>query len=358
MTQEPNGTSKNDTAAPPDPLVVNSSANLPTTANGRSSDASEPKEPKAEKYDPHFTDNVINATGPKASPRFRTVIGSLTRHLHDFCRENEVTVEEWMGAVDFLNRSGQMSTDRRNETQLVSDILGIESLVDEITYTLASDAPNQPTATAILGPFWRKDAPLRSMGDSIVRSHIPNGEHTWLHGRVLDLTTSEPIANAELDVWHTAPNGLYEQQDAEQPDMNLRGRFVTGADGYFEFTCLRPTSYPIPYDGPAGELLQKLDRHPMRPAHVHFIVSAEGYKPLVTQVFDRRDEKIGDDAVFAVKDSLVVDFVPIGEEARRKGRTEQFELEYDFRLVSFEEAKANGMAGLQQESVGAVGAVS
>ena len=250
-----------------------------------------------------------------------------------------------------INRSGQMSTDRRNETQLVSDILGIESLVDAITYTLTSHARNQPTATAILGPFWRKDAPLRAMGDSIVRNHIPDGEYTWVHGRVLDYTTDEPVAAAELDVWHTAPNGLYEQQDPEQPDMNLRGRFVTGADGAFEFTCLRPTPYPIPYDGPAGELLKRLDRHPMRPAHVHFIVSADGYKPLVTQVFDRRDEKIGDDAVFAVKESLVVDFV----ELKQEGRTEQFELVYDFRVVRFEEG-ADG-AGVEQESLGAVGAV-
>ena len=188
-----------------------------------------------------------------------------------------------------LNRAGKMSDDRRNETQLVHDVLGIESLVDEITYTLASQADDQPTATAILGPFWRTNAPRRKMGDSIVLNEIPDGDHTYLFGQVTDWTTGKPIEDAELDVWHTAPNGLYEQQDPNQPDMNLRGRFKTGVDGNFSFYCLRPTSYPIPYDGPAGQLLKMLDRHPYRPAHIHFIVSAPGYKPLVTQIFDKRD---------------------------------------------------------------------
>jgi catechol 1,2-dioxygenase len=164
-----------------------------------------------------------------------------------------------------------MSDDRRNEGQLVCDVLGLESLVDEITYTLASEANDQPTATAILGPFWRKDAPRRNMGDCIV-SGIDDGDRTLMHGQVLDFKTGQPIEGAELDVWHTAPNGLYEQQDPDQPDYNLRGRFTTGKDGTYNFYCLRPTSYPIPFDGPAGKILQMLDRHPYRPAHIHFIV--------------------------------------------------------------------------------------
>jgi len=154
--------------------------------------------------------------------------------------------------------------------------------------------------------------------------------------------TGQPIENAELDVWHTAPNGLYEQQDPNQPDMNLRGRFTTGPDGKYSFYCLRPTSYPIPFDGPAGKVLQLLDRQPMRPGHIHFIISAPGYRSLVTQVFDKRDKLIHNDVAFAVKDSLVVDFEP------RKGDAKaQFELPYDFKLVSNEEAKkqaANGTA--------------
>jgi len=163
---------------------------------------------------------------------------------------------------------------------------------------------------------------------------------THMHGTVTDYTTGQPIQNVEIDVWHTAPNGLYEQQDPEQPDMNLRGRFYTDASGHYDFYCLRPTPYPIPNDGPAGKLLELLDRHPMRPAHIHFIISADGYKPVVTQIFDRTDKHITDDSVFAVKDSLVVDFKPL--EGNPKA---QFELPYDFKLVSFEEAKKNGMKG-------------
>jgi catechol 1,2-dioxygenase len=167
-----------------------------------------------------------------------------------------------------------MSTDRRNEGQLVCDIFGLESLVDEITYKLASDAADEPTATAILGPFWRKDAPEKQMGDTIVSGFEDKGDRTWMHGIVTDFKTGKPIEGALLDVWHTAPNGLYEQQDDNQPEMNLRGRFTTGKDGRYEFYCLRPVPYPIPYDGPAGKILQALDRHPYRPAHIHFIVGS------------------------------------------------------------------------------------
>lgn len=166
-----------------------------------------------------------------------------------------------------------MSDDRRNEGQLVCDVLGLESLIDEITYKLASEAQDEPTATAILGPFWRKDAPQKQMGDTIVSGIDEEGHRTWMHGIVTDFMTGEPIEGAVLDVWHTAPNGLYEQQDPNQPDMNLRGRFTTGKDGTYQFYCLRPVPYPIPYDGPAGAILKALDRHPYRPAHIHFIVS-------------------------------------------------------------------------------------
>ncbi|GAB7359697.1 hypothetical protein MBLNU230_g6872t1 [Neophaeotheca triangularis] len=292
---------------------------------------------RASRFDPDFTQSVINATGPKANPRLKQVIGSLIQHLHDFARENEITVDEWMAATELINEAGRMSDNKRNEGQLLQDILGIESLVDEITYKKASEALDAPTASAILGPFWRKDAPRRAMGDSIVTNNIPQGDHTHMHGRVLDAHTGQAVENAELDIWHTAPNGLYEQQDPEQPDMNLRGRFCTPADGAYSLYCLRPTSYPIPFDGPTGTLLQLLDRHPMRPAHIHFIVSAPGYKPLVTQIFDRRDGYVANDSVFAVKDSLVVDFVEKAGDPKAG-----FELRYDFRLVRYESQASEG----------------
>ena len=236
-----------------------------------------------------------------------------------------------------------MSTDKLNEGQLLSDVIGLESLIDEITYKLPTGVTNAPTSTALLGPFWRANAPARKMGESIVQDG-PDGDHTYMHGTVTDYLTGEPIEGAELDVWHTAPNGLYEQQDEKQVDFNLRGRFTTGEDGRYSLYCLRPTSYPIPYDGPAGKLLQLLDRHPMRPAHIHFIVSAPNYKRVITQVFDRRDKHITDDAVFAVKESLIVDFLPREGDPRA-----QFELRYDFRLAVYDEAKQNALAGTAEE---------
>lgn len=300
--------------------------------------------PQTHRFDPSFTQSLINATGPKASPRMRKVMASLIRHVHDFARENEITVDEYMAGVEMINEAGRMSTDKRNEGQLLSGVIGLESLVDEITYKLATDATDAPTSSAILGPFWRANAPARKMGESIVHN-ITDGDDTFMHGKITDYLTGEPIEGAELDVWHTAPNGLYEQQDEDQVDFNLRGRFTTGKDGRYNFYCLRPTSYPIPYDGPAGKLLQLLDRHPMRPAHIHFIVKAPNYKPIITQLFDRRDKHITDDAVFAVKESLVVDFLP--KEGDPKAR---FELPYDFRLATYEEAKKNSLVGTTEES--------
>ncbi|KAK3197508.1 hypothetical protein GRF29_216g401333 [Pseudopithomyces chartarum] len=266
-----------------------------------SNEASVPNS-KEHKFNPHFTQAVINATGPKATPRVRQLTTSLIQHLHDYARENELTIDEWMTGLELMNEAGRWSDNKRNEGQLLCDIFGLESLVDEITYKLASDAADEPTATAILGPFWRADAPQLSMGDSIVQNTegIGEGDRTKMHGIVTDYRTGQPIEGAVLDVWHTAPNGLYEQQDPNQPEMNLRGRFTTGKDGKYEFYCLRPVPYPIPFDGPAGKILQALDRHPYRPAHIHFIITAPGYKPIVTQIFDRNSKYIEDDAVFAM----------------------------------------------------------
>ncbi|PYI18278.1 aromatic compound dioxygenase [Aspergillus japonicus CBS 114.51] len=280
------------------------------------------------RFDPNFTDNVINAMGPKTTPRFRQLMTGLIRHVHDFARENEVTVDEWMAAVKFMNWAGQMSDDKRNEGQLVTDVIGLESLVDEITYTLAAEAHDAPTATAILGPFFRADTPFRRNGESIVRTPAPGGEMAYMHGRVVDHATKRPLVDATVEVWQASTNGLYEQQDPAQEEFNLRGKFRTDADGRYAFYCLRPTPYPVPDDGPAGKLLELMDRHPFRPAHIHIIATYEGYKPLTTQIFDRKDPYLTNDSVFAVKDSLIVDFV------ERKGDPQAgLELQYDVKLA-------------------------
>ncbi|CAG8982286.1 hypothetical protein HYALB_00004520 [Hymenoscyphus albidus] len=264
----------------------------------------------ASRFDPTFTRKVIEATGPKASPRVRKVMGSLIQHVHDFARENEITVAEWMAAVEMMNWAGKMSDEKRNEGQLMCDVIGLESLVDEIAFKQASEADDAATASAILGPFFRHDAPILEMEASIVHG-VDDGEMTYMHGIVKDLKTKQPVKDAWIDVWQASTNGLYEQQDKDQIEHNLRGKFKTDSTGRYAFYCLRPTPYPVPNDGPTGKLLEILDRHPYRPAHIHLIVQKDGYKPVTTQIFDSEDPYLANDSVFAVKDSLVVDFKPI-----------------------------------------------
>ncbi|KAJ4416789.1 hypothetical protein N0V85_002126 [Neurospora sp. IMI 360204] len=290
-------------------------------------------QPKPVENGQSLIDQVIAATGPKAHPRLAQIMPSLVRHLHEFAREVNLTVPEWMAAVDMLNECGQISNDRRNETQLLCDILGLESLVDEITSNLLASS-NAGTPSAVLGPFYRHNAPLLPNGSSIVKNMTPKtpwysqatADSAYITGRVLS-TDGKPIPGAIVDTWLAAPNGLYEQQDDSQTDMNLRGRFKTDQDGHFAFYALRPTSYPIPFDGPAGRFLTLLDRDPNRPGHIHFIVSAPQHRALTTQIFDDRDKYLTEDAVFAVKDELVVKFLP------RKGDPKaRWYLEYDFVL--------------------------
>ncbi|KAH8886558.1 hydroxyquinol 1,2-dioxygenase [Thozetella sp. PMI_491] len=281
------------------------------------------------KYDPDFTDNVIKATGPKANPRVATVMASLIRHIHDFAREVDLTVEEWMMGVNMINRAGQMSNDRRNEGQLVCDVIGLETLVDEITNKLLIGADYEATKTAILGPFFRHDTPPTKNDESIIKTMPPDGEVTYMHGIVRDAATGEPLEGIKVDIWQCSTNGLYEQQDPDQAEFNLRGNLTTDKDGYYGLYCLRPVPYPVPFDGPAGELLQLLDRHPYRPAHIHIIAGNEKYTPLTTQIFDKTSKYLVDDSVFAVKDDLVVDFKPI--EGNPKAT---LELTYDIRLAA------------------------
>lgn len=285
----------------------------------------------AHPYDPKFTQNVINAMGPKTTPRMREVMTSLITHIHDFARETHLTVDEWMAGVELINWAGQMSNDKRNEGQLVCDVIGLESLVDEITYKKASEAQDVATATAILGPFFRQDAPVRAYGDSITFNTPKDAEVTYMYGVVSDAKTKKPLQNAVIDVWECSTNGLYEQQDDDQVDCNLRGKFKTNEKGEYAYYCIKPTPYPIPFDGPAGKLLQLLDRHPFRPAHIHLIVMLEGFKPITTQIFDRKSKYLEDDSVFAVKDSLIVDFVP-----RKDDPKATLELEYNINLSAVE----------------------
>ncbi|ODV84551.1 hypothetical protein CANARDRAFT_29087 [[Candida] arabinofermentans NRRL YB-2248] len=294
-----------------------------------------------------FTSHVINSFGPKATPKARRLLSSLIQHIHDFTRENYITTDEWMMAVEFINSIGQISNEKRNEGILVSDVLGLEALVDSQTHSL--DESNH-TSSAILGPFYRENSPIYANGESIIKKDV-GGTKCFLYGVVTD-TDNKPLEGAKVEIWHCAPNGLYEQQDPDQPEYNLRGTFFADSTGYFSAKCLKPTSYPIPYDGPAGQLLQWMDRHPNRPSHIHWRVSKPEFHSLVTQIYDSECPYTKDDSVFAVKDDIIVTFKPIDEvdesSAKKCGTTikqlkedgVQVFLEYNIKLIKESELQA------------------
>jgi catechol 1,2-dioxygenase len=275
-----------------------------------------------------ITERVLQSLANTPNPRLKQVMTALITHLHAFIAEVELTETEWMLAIQFLTRVGQMCDDRRQEFILLSDTLGVSMLVDAINHR----AVNGSTESTVLGPFYREGARELPNGGSI--SLDGGGEPAVVSGRVLS-TDGTQIAGAVLDVWQGNENGLYEQQDPNQPDMNLRGRFHTDADGRYEIVAIKPVSYPVPDDGPVGEMLHAIGRHPYRPAHIHFIVSAPGHAPLTTHLFASGDPYLGSDAVFGTKDSLIVDFVPNDspEKAAAHGiKAPFYTTQYDFVL--------------------------
>jgi protocatechuate 3,4-dioxygenase beta subunit len=264
------------------------------------------------------------------NPRLKAVMTSVIRHLHAVVKETEPTFEEWMMAIQFLTKTGQMCDDRRQEWILMSDTLGVSMLVDAINHRKPSGA----TQTTVLGPFHVEGAPVKTMGDNV--NLDGKGPPLVMSGRVLD-RQGKPIEAAALDVWQANEEGFYDvQQPGLQPDMNLRGIFTTGSDGAFSFRTARPRYYPVPTDGPVGQLLEALGRHPFRPAHIHFLITAPDYEPLVTHLFVRGDPYLSSDAVFGVKDELIIDFIEHDDpaEAAKQGVGNPFyTATYDFVLA-------------------------
>ena len=284
----------------------------------------------------NITEIVIDSLSSTTPPRLHRILSALIRHLHDFVRDVELSHDEWLQAMEFFRRAGDISDDRRNEFILLSDVVGLESLVDAISH----QARERATESTVLGPFFRAGAPVMASGASIARRGKEDGPPVLLYGRVTD-TAGVPIAGAWIDVWQTGPEGLYEQQDPKQPDMNLRGRFVTDEDGRYRIRTARPVSYPIPYDGPSGDLLQLTGRHPYRPAHIHMVLEALGYHTLVSQIYDSTDTYLHSDSVFAVKGSLIVDFIPARNVLDGLGvdtTDVDFIVEHDIRLRSANES--------------------
>jgi len=268
-----------------------------------------------------LTEQVLAAYAGAPDPRLRELIAALIRHVHGFVTETGLTPEEWLAAVEFLTATGQKCDHRRQEFVLLSDVLGVSSLVDIV------NAAGGATESTVLGPFYVSGAPAREMGDQIGRPE--DGSPTFVHGRVTDLA-GRPLDRARLDVWQTAGNGLYDTQDPSQPEFNLRGVFVTGPDGSYQFRTVRPVSYPIPTDGPVGGLLRGAGRHNWRAAHIHAIVSAPGRRSVTTHIFDADNPYLDSDAVFGVKDSLVRPFRPAGPGDPAEV---DYVVEMDFRLA-------------------------
>ena len=252
-----------------------------------------------------LTDELVGRLEATPDPRLREVMQALVRHVHAFAREVRLTDEEWLRGIRFLTATGDITDAVRQEFILLSDTLGLSSLVDLINH---SDVDSLATEPTILGPFYVPESPWREFGASMVE-YDDGGEPAILRGVVRD-DGGTPVAGAVIDVWQNAATGFYAvQQPDEQPATNLRGRYVSDAQGRFEIRTVRPVPYPIPDDGPVGRLLQDTGRHPWRAAHIHLKATADGFTPLTTHLFDRASDYLDSDTVFGVKESLIEDFV-------------------------------------------------
>ncbi|MBB4290166.1 catechol 1,2-dioxygenase [Rhizobium leguminosarum] len=251
-----------------------------------------------------LTPAVLAVMNRTEDPRLRDILVAMVKHLHAFVREVRLSEVEFREATAILNEIGQLKTDSHNEFVLMAGSLGVSSLV-----CLLNNGDNGQTETSqsLLGPFWRLNSPRVENGGTIIRSETP-GTPLFVHAKVVD-RGGKPIPGAEIDVWHASPVGLYENQDPDQAEMNLRGKFTTDDEGRFWFRTVKMVGYPIPVDGVVGRLLQAQGRHPYRPAHLHALIFKEGYKTLISQVFDPSDPNIESDVQFGVTAALTGDFV-------------------------------------------------
>ncbi|WP_025769783.1 dioxygenase family protein [Thioalkalivibrio sp. HK1] len=245
----------------------------------------------------NITDTFMGYMGSDMDPRLRVVLGCLVKHLHRFATEVNLTHEEWNKGIEFLEKAGRISNAQRHEFVLLSDVLGLSSLVD-----MLHSSP-QGTSSSVLGPFHIPDSPPLPLGGDL-RKDFPD-PILLVKGTIKD-PQGNPIPDATLDIWQTAPNGLYSSQDPDQETYSFHGIQSVGDDGRYAFTTLRPVEYTVPTDGPVGDILRACGRHPWRPAHLHFIVKADGYKTLVTEIFSADDPYLDQDTVFGVREDLIM----------------------------------------------------
>ena len=263
------------------------------------------------------TQRSLDAYTRIADARVKEIVQGLIRHLHACVKDIKPSDEEWEYAWTFMANMAKFTGEERNEYLLFADVIGVSQLIETVNHF----RPPSTAGYALVGPFYRANAPARKWGESIASNDTP-GDRVRVTGKVYDIDGGAPI-RATLNVWQAATNGLYENQDDKQPDYNLRGQFETDDSGAFELVALMPTPYPAPTDGPVGDLLRAAQRSPYRPAHIHFIVSSPNYETFVTQVFVRGDEKIPSDVVFTAGEDKIGDF------RREKG---EYRLNYDFQL--------------------------
>ncbi len=250
------------------------------------------------------TPKVLDAYKNIEDPRTREIVTALIKHLHAFARDVHLTEEEFQAATQFIARMGQMTTPTHNEVVLMAGTLGFSALV-----CLLNNGNNGQTETTanLLGPFWRMNSPRTENGGTLIRSPTPGPAifvNCWVKDR-----NGKPIEGAEVDVWHSSPEGFYEQQDPKQADMNLRGKFTADAEGHFWFRSVKPAGYPIPVDGPVGDLVRAGKRHNFRPAHLHFLIFKQGFKTLISQIYSNDDDKLDTDVQFGVTRALIGDYV-------------------------------------------------
>ena len=282
---------------------------------------------------------VIDRMAECQDPRFKQVMSALVRHAHAFAQEIQLTPEEWMTGIQFLTATGKMCDDKRQEFILLSDTLGMSMLVVAIDQLKGMQAnkslpkDQRPTEATVQGPFFWEGAPEHELGDDIRGSSV--GEPAYYHGRVTD-TAGKPIANCLLNVWSGDGDGFYDMQKGGNAEMALRAQFHTDADGNYRFWSIRPTFYPVPDDGPVGGMLRLMGRHPNRPGHMHMMLDAPGHERLITHLFVADSPFLDSDAVFGVRNSLIVDFVPQPAGTAPDGRVMKerfYTAQYDFKLV-------------------------
>jgi hydroxyquinol 1,2-dioxygenase len=270
-----------------------------------------------------LTGEVLYRIRNTKNPRLKQVMTSFIKHMHSFVRDVKPTQDEWFKGIQFLTDTGHFSTGKRQEFILMSDTLGVSMLVDALNYK----AGRGTTESTVLGPFHRQKAPEYPLGANISKKK-KDGKLCLVTGTVRD-AKGKPVAGAKLDIWQAGADGFYDSQKGNA--MNLRGIFRADKKGRFHFRCVRPEFYPVPHDGPVGRMLTATGRHPMRPPHLHFWITARGYKPLITHLFVKGGRYLDSDAVFGVKPELIIDF--------KKGKDGVASAHYDFVLMPVEKKK-------------------